>query len=131
MQICIPIAEDLGLNSRVHDHFGSAPRFMIVDTESAACHAVENHDRRHGHGMCQPLKALANQAIDAIVVGGIGQRALGRLERRHMRVYQSEHTTVGETVAALKAGSLRPVSADDACSGHAAHRHRHRGGLDR
>jgi predicted Fe-Mo cluster-binding NifX family protein len=102
---------------------------MIVDTESAACHAVENHDRHHGHGMCQPLKALARQPIDAIVVGGIGRRALERLDHRHLHVYLSEHATVSETIAALKAGSLRPVSMDEACGGHHGE-HRH-GGRDR
>jgi predicted Fe-Mo cluster-binding NifX family protein len=95
---------------------------MIVDIESETCHAVENENAHHGHGLCQPLAALSRLTIDAIVVGGIGRRALERLERQNLRVYQSEHGTVSETVAALKAGELRPVSMDDACGGHTARR---------
>ncbi len=34
MNICIPVNEDKGLQSPVCAHFGSAPAFMIVDTES-------------------------------------------------------------------------------------------------
>ena len=44
MQICIPVVEDKGLQSRVSAHFGSAPAFMIVDTESGACRAIANTD---------------------------------------------------------------------------------------
>jgi predicted Fe-Mo cluster-binding NifX family protein len=130
MHICIPVDEDQGLESRVCAHFGSAPTFMIVDTESGACRAIVNHNQHHGHGMCQPLAALRHEAIDGIVVGGIGRRALERLEGERVQVFQAEHATVGETLAALKAGSLRAVSMDAACGHHGGHDHGHGGGHD-
>jgi predicted Fe-Mo cluster-binding NifX family protein len=127
MQICIPIDDDHGLDSRVCEHFGSAPKFMIVDTETGACYAIVNRNQHHGHGMCQPLAALRHHTIDGIVVGGIGRRALERLEGGRMQVFQAQHATVGETVAAFKAGSLRPMSMDAACGHHGQHRHGHGG----
>ena len=102
---------------------------MIVDTESGACQAIPNKNRHHGHGMCQPLAALRPLTVDGIVVGGIGRRALERLADDRIRVFQAEHPTVGLTMAAFRAGSLRPVSMDAAC-GHSGHGHGQGGGCD-
>lgn len=121
MHVCIPVDSDQGLDSRVCEHFGSAPHFMIVDTESGACRAVRNQNAHHAHGMCEPLLALRGEALDGIVVGGIGRGALARLERDRIQVFRAEHDTVGATLAAFKAGSLRLVAMDGACGGHGDH----------
>ena len=118
MKICIPVTEDKGLDSPVSAHFGSAPVFMIVDTESGICRAIPNRNLHHGAGMCQPLMALAGEEVDGMVVGGIGMGALGKLQAAGVRVYLSRHTTVGETLAALKAGTLEAVTPRTACGHH-------------
>ncbi len=123
MQICIPVVRDEGLESRVCEHFGSAPVFMIVDTETGACRPIANRNSRHGHGMCEPLSALGGEAIDGFVVGGVGRRALDRLRASAIQVFQAEHATVGETLAAFKAGALRPVPLDAACAGRHGDEH--------
>jgi predicted Fe-Mo cluster-binding NifX family protein len=121
MQICIPVIEDRGLESRVSGHFGSAPGFMIVDTESLACRAIENHNAHHAHGMCQPLAALAGEVVDALVVGGIGMGALMKLQASGITVFRAEHPTVAEAVSAYNEGKLQPVDQDRACAGHHGH----------
>jgi predicted Fe-Mo cluster-binding NifX family protein len=118
MNICIPITLDDGIRSPVDLHFGSAPIFMIVDTESGSCRAVPNRDLHHGHGMCQPLAQLAGESVDAMVVGGIGMGALGKLRAADIRVFFSEHPTVEGTVAAFKAGTLREATPATACGHH-------------
>lgn len=70
------------------------------------------------HGMCQPLAALAGEAVEGIVVGGIGMGALTRLQAANIAVYRSTYGTVGETVAAYKAGVLKPVEPATACAHH-------------
>jgi predicted Fe-Mo cluster-binding NifX family protein len=124
MKICIPCAEDRGLDSPVFAHFGSAPVFLIVDTESGECRTLMNSNAHQAHGMCQPLGALAGEAIDAIAVGGIGQRALARLQASGMTVYLADRPTVAATVEALGRGELRAVALDEACAGH-GHQHGH------
>jgi len=119
MNICIPVNENRGLESPVCAHFGSAPYFMIVDTESSSCKALENDNQHHAHGMCQPMNALAGQDIQGVVVGGIGAGALMKLQAGGIRVYLSEHNTVSETLAAFKDGKLAAVSPHMACGGHA------------
>lgn len=123
MNVCIPITDDQGLQSPVSAHFGSAPFFMIVDTASGACRTVPNHNSHHGHGMCQPLSSLAGEKVDGMIVGGIGMRALGKLQALGIQAFLSECPNVGEAVAALKAGTLRPVTADTACAHHGDGQH--------
>ena len=124
MRICIPVNEDLGLQSEVCAHFGSAPAFLIVDTDNNECRAIVNHNQHHSHGMCTPLAALQGEILDGIVVGGIGMGALMKLQAAGITVYRAMHPTVAETVAAFKAGTLQPVGEDGACAGHQGH-HQH------
>jgi predicted Fe-Mo cluster-binding NifX family protein len=118
MRICIPVDEDRGLDSPVCAHFGSAPLFMIIDTDSGKHDSVVNHDQHHGHGMCQPLAALAGQKIDGMVVGGIGARALMKLEEAGISVFLAEHPTVRQTVAAVQAGTLPVMTSQMTCAQH-------------
>jgi predicted Fe-Mo cluster-binding NifX family protein len=118
MNICIPVIHDMGLESPVSAHFGSAPLFLIVDTEHGTCRAIENRNRHHGQGMCQPLSSLAGENIEGMVVGGIGMGALNKLQAANIRVYLSDFPTAGATVDAFKAGRLKAVTPQTACGHH-------------
>jgi predicted Fe-Mo cluster-binding NifX family protein len=121
MNICIPVTQDRGLQSPVCAHFGSAPLFMIVDTESGICRPIVNGNCQHHHGQCQPLSALAGEQFDAMAVGGIGMGALNRLQAANLRVFISNEPTVEKTVAALKSGLLPEATPATACRhGHGA-----------
>lgn len=125
MKICIPVEENDGLDSRVCAHFGSAPFFLIVDSDTEACEVITNTGAHHAHGMCQPLALLEGREVDGVVVGGIGRGALFKLQAGNIGVYLSQYSTVRETVDAHKAGALQPVSPADVCAGHG---HGHGGG---
>jgi predicted Fe-Mo cluster-binding NifX family protein len=118
MKICIPVTEDQGLKSPVSAHFGSAPMFLIVDTDSQKSHVISNQNSHHEHGMCHPLKALAGETVDGVVVGGIGMGALTKLKMAKIRVFLAEHPTVEEVLASLKSGTLKEVDPEMACGGH-------------
>jgi len=118
VNICIPITSDEGLDSPVCAHFGSAPAFLIVDTDSGICRSVANTNQHHGHGMCAPLASLRGERIDALVVGGIGAGAMGKLAAAGIPVHLAEHATVRETVDALVAGTLPVMGPDLACGHH-------------
>ena len=122
VRLCVPVEADSGLQSPVCAHFGSAPGFMLVDTDSGSCRGISNGNQHHGHGMCMPLQSLQGEPFDAMVVGGIGMGALNKLSAAGIRVYRSEHATVGEVLAAFKAGSLALMQPGMAC---AQHRHGH------
>jgi predicted Fe-Mo cluster-binding NifX family protein len=116
MRICIPVNENLGLQSEVCAHFGSAPAFLIVDTDNNDCRIIVNRNQHHSHGMCTPLASLQGEILDGIVVGGIGMGALNRLMAAGISVFRAEHPTVSTTVEAFKAGSLMRTC--DACREH-------------
>lgn len=118
MKLCIPVESDLGLESPVCAHFGSAPFFMIVESDSGACRAITNRNAHHAHGACAPLAALGGERVEGWIVGGIGMGALRKLEAASARVYRAEHATVSATLAAFAAGQLRPVDPASACAGH-------------
>jgi predicted Fe-Mo cluster-binding NifX family protein len=128
VNICIPITNDEGLESEVCAHFGSAPAFLIVDTDSGSCRAIANTNQHHGHGMCAPLAALRGERIDALVVGGIGAGAMGKLAAAGIAVHLAEHATVRETVEAMKAGALPEMRPDLACAHHGHGEPHHHGG---
>lgn len=118
MNLCIPVETDQGLDSRVCAHFGSAPKFCIVDTDTMETRTIANANQNHAHGMCQPVQALAGEKIDGIVVGGIGRGALMKLNAAGLQVFRTPYATAKETLDAFKTGTLEVFSADHVCGGH-------------
>lgn len=119
MKVCFPVKLNRGLESPVFNHFGSAPVFVVVDTETAQVAEVVNRDLHHAHGACSPLKALDGHQVDAVVVGGIGGGALAGLNRAGIKVFRSEALSIVENVARLRAGALTEWQPGQACGGHA------------
>jgi predicted Fe-Mo cluster-binding NifX family protein len=110
--------DDNGLESKVHNHFGSAPLFVIVDMATREVSRVVNSDLHHSHGACSPLKALNGQAVDVIVVGGVGGGALSKLNQAGYRVYKTQGSTVAENLELFEAGRLREFTLLQTCGGH-------------
>lgn len=118
MKICMPVAHNEGLASEVFQHFGSAPLFLVMDTETQEVEEIRNRDLHHAHGACSPLKALGGHRIDAVIVGGIGAGALRGLEAAGIRVYRSEGGTAADNLSRLSKGTLVPYTPLDVCGGH-------------
>ncbi|MCD8490402.1 MAG: NifB/NifX family molybdenum-iron cluster-binding protein [Geovibrio sp.] len=117
MKICFPISHDNGLESRVYGHFGSAPAFIVADSETNTVSMVNNADLEHVHGACNPALALAGKSIDAVVVGGIGAGAIAKLNSLRTKVYQAKGITVQENLDAFRNGTLTELGSAS-CSGH-------------
>ncbi|MCE5336868.1 MAG: NifB/NifX family molybdenum-iron cluster-binding protein [Desulfobacteraceae bacterium] len=118
MKICFPTMNLQGLESQIYEHFGSAPGFVIVDTETQAFEEVSNNDLHHAHGMCQPLKALGGRRVDAVAVGGIGMGALVKLKAQGVKVFRAAAGTVGENVGFVLKRTLPEFEAQFTCGGH-------------
>ena len=102
MKVCVPVSENKGMESVPFGHFGSAPEFVICDLESNEVKSINNGDLGHEHGKCQPLKALANKAVDAVIVRGIGAGAISKLNSMGTKVYQGIEGNVKENIKLLK-----------------------------
>ena len=118
MLIAFPTQDNRGMESPVYGHFGSAPHFIIVDTENGAFESAGNPDMHHQHGQCQPLAALAGKTVDAVIVGGIGAGALHKLNAAGIRVYRAVEGKVSDNVALLAKGLLPLFTMDHTCAGH-------------
>jgi len=118
MKIAFPVQVDEGLDSQVYGHFGSAPSFVILDSKSGEYQTINNTDAHHTHGQCQPMKALAGNPVDAVVVGGIGGGALMGLQSRGVRVFRAVEGSVKQNLEFIRSGKLPEFSVNMTCAGH-------------
>ena len=118
MKIAFPTIEKTGMESSVHDHFGTARFFMIVDSETGESKVIENMDMHHKHGDCQPGKSLGPEKVDAVIAGGIGRGALGKLGSAGIAIYRGIEGTVSENLKLFRAGRLPVFPMDQACTDH-------------
>jgi predicted Fe-Mo cluster-binding NifX family protein len=118
MKIAFPTQKDQGVDSLVHGHFGSATFFVLMDTDDGTVNGIENPDRVHLHGQCQPLNALNGHTVDAVVAGGIGGGALRKLNQAGIRVYRAVEGTVQENLDLITSGKLNEFSPFHTCGGH-------------
>jgi predicted Fe-Mo cluster-binding NifX family protein len=119
MKICFPVESDKGLDSDVYNHFGSAPIFVVFDTETKSIDTINNRDLGHAHGMCSPLKALDGKMVDAIVVGGIGAGAINKLNDMGIKVYRATQGTVQANIGIFESSKMDEITIEHACGGHA------------
>ena len=116
MRLCFPVAKNEGLESPVFNHFGSAPLFLLVDTQTQQIAELPN--RHHTHGACGLPRLLAMEQIDALVSSGIGQGALIKLSSAGIDVYRAEGATIADNMLCLADKRLRKIEMEAACAGH-------------
>lgn len=145
MRLCIPTVNAEGLEARVSGHFGSAPHYTLLDTETGAVDVVDNtwgghahgHGHGHGHGhtpggSCRPLLPLIGHSIDAVVCRGLGRGAYARFLETELDVFGTHATRVREILEEAREGRLTPIEVGAICGGRhrhgAGHRHGHEDG---
>lgn len=118
MKICIPTETQDGKNAKVYGHFGSAPFFIIYDTAADTSEIIDNANQHHVHGTCQPMNALTDKKIDAVICGGIGARAVQKLNEGGIKAYRVAGGTVDEIIERYKSGELEEITVQNACTQH-------------
>ena len=116
MKICVPVETNNGLESKPFGHFGSAPMFVVCDLESGDLSTINNGDLEHEHGKCQPLKALSGNIVDAVIVGGIGQGAISKLNSMGIKVYKAQGETIKDNLDLYKQNKLQEFPSNHTCS---------------
>jgi predicted Fe-Mo cluster-binding NifX family protein len=125
MKIAIPLDTDRGMDSNVYGHFGSAPFFAIYDADKESVIVERNPNQHHEHGQCTPSAAMTDLGVSAVVCGGMGARAITKLNDAGIKVYYADNLTkVTDAVKACRDGELVELSIDEACAGH-DHGHHH------
>jgi predicted Fe-Mo cluster-binding NifX family protein len=121
MKVCIPTDSQQGKAANVYGHFGSAPFFTIYDIDANTCEIIDNGNQHHSHGTCQPMSSLIGKQIDAVVCGGMGARAVQKLNEGGIKAYRSTGGTVEQTIEQFKTGKLEELTIHNACMNHSCH----------
>ncbi|WP_373599391.1 NifB/NifX family molybdenum-iron cluster-binding protein [Paraclostridium bifermentans] len=116
MKVCVPVEVNEGLESKPFGHFGSAPMFVVYDLENDKLSQIDNGDLGHEHGKCQPIKALSGNVVDAVIVGGIGQGAIVKLNSMGIKVFKAQANTIKENIELFKANKLNEFPSNHTCS---------------
>lgn len=119
MRIVIPTPQPAEMDSEVYGHFGSAPFFLLYDTETGRFESVPNSTHEHAHGQCNPLAAIQGLRADVLVTGGIGARALEILQQAGIRAYRAaEGGRARDVIEAIGAHRLPEITVQEACGHH-------------
>ncbi|PIV39802.1 MAG: diguanylate cyclase [Candidatus Omnitrophica bacterium CG02_land_8_20_14_3_00__42_8] len=121
MKICIPTETNKGKDAQAYSHFGSAPYFTIYDTEKKTAEVIDNSNQHHAHGTCHPMNALNGKKVDAVVCGGMGMRAVQKLNESGIKAYMAHPGTVEDIVNEFKQNSLKEITISNSCAQHGCH----------
>ncbi|MBN2176462.1 MAG: NifB/NifX family molybdenum-iron cluster-binding protein [Demequinaceae bacterium] len=101
-------AEGPTLSDRVHDRFGRAGCFQLVDPETMTVVVISNDENRggtEGAGI-GAVELLVEHGAQVAIVTKVGPKAADAFRRTAIPVYTAAGLTVGEAVAAFGRGEL-------------------------
>jgi len=122
MKFAIPTENRNGLQSNVYGHFGSAPFYAFYNSMDENLEFVDNSNKVHEHGQCQPIDALSEKKVEAVICNGMGIRAVNNLNALGIKVYSvKEAPTIEDLVLMVKEGALKELLPANACQQHNCH----------
>ena len=100
-------------DARIHQRFGRAPGFLIVDTETEEFDYLSNSDNlsRPGGAGIQTSKLLADRGVKAVVSGNIGPSAHGTLSQAGIDIYSGVEGKISDILKKFKEESLKRTEA--------------------
>lgn len=120
MRVAIPSNGEGGLEGTRAGHFGHCDVFTCVDFENGEIKDVTIvPNREHVQGGCMvPVNLLAENKVNALVVGGIGMRPLMGFRQVGIEVYHdAERPDIRPVVEDFLAGNLPLITDNDVCGG--------------
>ncbi len=122
MKLAVPSNNPGGLSASRSDHFGHCDLFTLLELEDGRVAGADCFDNiAHAAGGCMvPVKVLAEQGVQAIIVGGMGARPLAGFAEVGIQVYfahQQQYPTVQDVADAFVAGNLPVMQPGQACKG--------------
>lgn len=125
MKICVPTENDNGLEAPVSRHFGMAPYFAFVDSETRQAEFVRNSARGHAAGRCRAVDLVAEHRPDAVLTAEIGPGAFDTLHAAGRPIYRAADGRLDAALTSLAEGRTPEIAREEAVG------HSHREGLHR
>lgn len=119
-RIAIPSNGEGGLKGTRAGHFGHCDVFTFIDVENGEIKEVTTlSNLEHAQGGCMvPVNLLADNRVNALVVGGIGMRPLMGFRQVGIDVFHDDQRTdIEPVVMDLIAGKLAEITNDQVCGG--------------
>lgn len=119
-RIAIPSIEAGGLDGKRSGHFGHCDTFTLVDVKNGVIEKVTTiSNQSHVQGGCMvPVNLLAENQVNALIVGGIGMRPLMGFRQVGIDVYHDDQRPdIRPVVEDLIAGKLAIISDNQVCGG--------------
>lgn len=119
-RIAIPSAEAGGLDGQRSGHFGHCDTFTLVDVKEGAIEKISTiANQAHVQGGCMvPVNLLADNQVNAIIVGGIGMRPLMGFRQAGIDVYHDDQRpAIRPVVEDLIVGKLAMIADNQVCGG--------------
>ena len=112
-RIVIPVEDEGGLDAQLSGHFGRAPYFVVVElgekSEISGLETVKNYGEHFGgHGTA--FDRIVELKPNAVIVWGMGPRALSNFQNAGVAVLQASANTVREVIAAYKENRLQELT---------------------
>ena len=122
MKVIVPLDEQAGMNSKLSEHFGSAPFFAVADTGDGSIEIMPNASMHHEHGQCTPADFFSQLGINVVLCNGIGAGAIARLQMMGIDVYMAAQSpTLEEALVRFSNKALTKATSLHACQGHGCH----------
>ncbi|BBO75268.1 dinitrogenase iron-molybdenum cofactor biosynthesis [Desulfosarcina widdelii] len=119
-RIAVPSMEAGGLNGKRSGHFGHCDVFTLIDVKDGAIEKVSIlPNQSHVQGGCMvPVNLLADNQVNALIVGGIGMRPLMGFRQVGIEVYHDDQRPdIRPVVEDLIAGKLPMIADNQVCGG--------------
>jgi predicted Fe-Mo cluster-binding NifX family protein len=119
-RIAIPSMEEGGLDGKRAGHFGHCDTFTLVDVKDGVIEKISTIvNQGHVQGGCMvPVNLLAENQVNALIVGGIGMRPLMGFRQVGIDVYHDDQRQdIRPVVEDLISGRLSMIADDQVCGG--------------
>ncbi|HCY87092.1 MAG TPA: dinitrogenase iron-molybdenum cofactor biosynthesis protein [Desulfobacteraceae bacterium] len=123
-RIAVPSNGEGGLQGTRSGHFGHCDVFTFVDVKDGEIDNVSTlPNQEHVQGGCMvPVNLLAENRVNALIVGGIGMRPLMGFRQVGIDVYHDDQRPEIEPVVMdLIHGNLPQIRNDQVCGGGGGH----------
>ncbi len=123
LRVAIPSLGEGGLDGKRAGHFGHCDVFTFIDLEDGEIKEISTlQNKEHVQGGCMvPVNLLAENKVNALVVGGIGMRPLMGFRSVGIDVYHDAvRADIRPVVEDFIAGKLPMITDNDVCGGGSA-----------
>jgi predicted Fe-Mo cluster-binding NifX family protein len=115
--IAIPTQGNRGMDDQVHEHFGKAPTFTLLNMETGGLTIFDNTSDHMG-GTVSPPELMSSIGADTLVVGHLGAKAADRCAELGITVLCGASGSVRDVMDQIRNGKLSSPGPGTMCSHH-------------